>query len=69
MAVKGILATVDDIEGGDQPLSVPSTSVRDAQEAEFAKIGPLPDSGPSRWVRRMPVESPISTTIFGVLRG
>jgi hypothetical protein len=32
--VKGILATVDDIEGGYQPLSVPSTSVRDAQEAD-----------------------------------
>lgn len=36
--MKGILATVDDIEGGDQPLSVPSTSVRDAQKADSSTI-------------------------------
>jgi hypothetical protein len=38
MAVKGILAIVDDIEGGDQPFAVPGTSVRDAQGADTAKL-------------------------------
>ena len=31
MAVKGVLAIVDDIEGGNRPFAVRSTSVRDAQ--------------------------------------
>lgn len=30
-----------------------------AQRAEFAKSQPFPDSGPSRSLRRMPVESPL----------
>jgi hypothetical protein len=38
--VKGILAIVDDIEGGDQPFAVPGTSVRDAQGADTANCKP-----------------------------
>jgi len=37
-----------------------SAKVGYAQEAGFAKSGPLPDSGPSCKARRMTVESPES---------
>ena len=38
MAVRGVLAIYDDLEGGDQPFAVPSTSVRDAQTGVAAKL-------------------------------
>jgi hypothetical protein len=38
MAVRGVLAILDDLEGGNQPFAVQSKSVRDAQIAVGANL-------------------------------
>lgn len=61
--MKGILATVDDIQGGAQPFAVPSTSVQDVLKAPFAK------SGSSLWSDGATgPERPSVTTLFAALQ-
>jgi hypothetical protein len=52
------LGAAFDDKGGKPTLAAPITSGGDAQEAEFARFGPFPDSRLSCRMRRKPGKSP-----------